>query len=321
MTDTQENKLSMYIKTADFLGNHAGGLVSVTQIAGIKIELDAAIQNITDAAGLATSDTTGFTTEKAQERTDLEAITLKVSRATAAYFLSINNTGGIKLADYNKSELDTMRDTDLYVKAKYLHSKALPVQANLSDFNSGPADVTALNSKLAAYFAVIQLPQEKRGEKTVSVLALEEMMSATDLLLDTLDIYMLTFEAIDANLFGLYRTARAIDDTSGGGAAQIKTGTVPMNAQTNIPFSAGAIAADSGLELGNEGSAGQLMFYFSDSTTGTPGPMSPITYVPPNDITQVVAGSAGFDAVARPYLNVFNPNATMSNWRVEILKK
>ncbi len=118
MDDKQLNKLSMFIKTADFLDDNSGDLAGVTQIAGIKTAIDSGIEGIVDADGDADSDTSGFTIQKSEERTTVEQLSIKVSRAMAAYGLSINNPGLVKLADYVPSELESKRDNDLYVKAK-----------------------------------------------------------------------------------------------------------------------------------------------------------------------------------------------------------
>lgn len=86
MNDIQLNKLGMFEKVNDYLTNNAAALAGVTQIAPLQSSLSNLIADIVDVAGVAGSDTTGFTIEKATERTDLEAIALKVSRAAAAYF-------------------------------------------------------------------------------------------------------------------------------------------------------------------------------------------------------------------------------------------
>ncbi|MES2620052.1 MAG: hypothetical protein V4615_04300 [Bacteroidota bacterium] len=317
MTDEQEDKLGMFEKVASFLDTKATELAGVTQIAGIKTELDDNIEAIVDEAGVATSDTTGFTDEKAQERVDLEVITLKVSRAAAAYFLSIGSLGSIKLADYIKSDLEGSRDNDLYVKAKYLYKKALVVQASLSGFNSGPADVTALNDALVAFFDVIQLPAEKRGEKVVSGVEVDELFQQTDLLLDQLDIYMLTFEAVDNELFLLYLQARAIDNSGGGSGTDtnVLTGTVGMGTGVNIPFDEEDIQADTNLLLTNLApSGGPIIFFFSDTEGGSPGPSTIQISVTPGDTAEVIAVAAGYD-IPRPLLNVYNPNATPMPWK------
>lgn len=316
MTDTQEDKLGMFEKVSSYLDNKSAQLAGVTQIAVIETELNDKIEKIIDAAGIATSDTTGFADEKAQERVDLEEITLKVSRAGAAYFLSVDSLSSIKLADYVKTDLEKARDNDLYVKAKYLYKKVLPVEANLSSFNSGPADVTALNLALGAFFDVIQLPAEKRGEKVVSGMEVDELMQQTDLLLDQLDIYMLTFEAVDIELYLLYTQARSIDNSGGGSNSNVKTGTAGMNAVANVPFMPGDITATTLLLLNNLTNSGSpIQFYFSETETGGPGPATILTYVAADSSAQVQADAAGYSS-ARPFLNVFNPNIVSIQWKV-----
>lgn len=317
MNDIQENKLGMFEKVNDYLTDNAAALVSVTQIAPLQSSLNNLIADITEAAGISGSDTTGFTIEKATERTDLEVITLKVSRAAAAYFLSINQPGNIKLADYTKSELDSARDNDLYVKAKYLHKIAQPVEANLSGFNSGPADVTALQVALQDFFNVMQLPAEKKGEKAVYTKGVEALFKEGDSLLDTLDIYMLTFEAVDPIQYALYKAARAIDD-NGGGSQNIKKGTAPMESMVNVPFAPGKLQADTVLQLENLNLTGELTYYFSDSPTGGTGTATVLTEVGPDSQVQKVAVEMGYSPT-HVYLNVFNPSLTPADWQVEIL--
>ncbi len=317
MNDIQLNKLGMFEKVNDYLTNNAAALAGVTQIAPLQSSLSNLIADIVDAAGVAGSDTTGFTIEKATERTDLEAIALKVSRAAAAYFLSIGQPGNIKLADYTRAELDGARDNDLYVDAKYLHKIVLPVQANLSGFNSGPADVTALGNALQEFFNVIQLPAEKKGEKAVYTRGVESLFKEADGLLDTLDIYMLTFEDGEPLLYALYKAARSIDD-SGGGSQNIKQGTAPMESMVNVPFAPGKLQADTVLQLENPNPAGELTYYFSDSPSGGTGTATVLTEVGPDSNVQKVAVELGYSAT-HIYLNLFNPSLTAAEWKVEIL--
>ncbi|MCW5907555.1 MAG: hypothetical protein KIS94_06840 [Chitinophagales bacterium] len=316
MNDKQENKLSMFIKVSDFLETNVTELTAVANIAPLQTELDANIAAITEAEGVADSDTTGFTMLKAQERIDLETITLKVSRAAAAYFTSTGNIGMVKECDFTKSELETMRDTILYVKAKKLYDIAQPADANLSSFNSGPADVAALLDAINAYYTVIQLPQEKRTQKTASGMQVDELIRKTDRLLKTLDVYMLTFEATNQLLYNTYRGARAIDDNTGGSQTN-KSGTVNMSAVANIPFAESLIGSDTVLRLGNNsGTGGQLLFYFSDSTTG--GVAGSEVTVEDGQSVQVTALSIGYNALLSRYLNVSNPNMSVGKWTAVI---
>lgn len=317
MDDKQQNRLNMFIKTADFLGNHSVALAPVTQIATLKTALDTKIAAIIDADGEAGSDTSGFTIQKSLGRDHLEYIVLKVSRAVAAYGLSLGDPGMLKLADYTKSEIESKRDTDLYVKAKQLYKIAHPVEALLAGFNSGPADVTELKTRMDAFFDVLQLPEEKRGEKKASGLEVDMLFTEAEEKLFMLDIYMQTFEAVDSTLYNTYLSARAIDE-SGGGSQNSKSGTVAMTAVANIPFADGKIEADTVLKLMNNDTVGDLIFYFSDSTSGGTGTATETITVAANSDLDIVAGVKGFTATNH-FLNVFNPMAFQSKWRVQIL--
>ena len=319
MTDQQEEKLGMFEKVRDFLTTNTTELSVVTQIAAEQTKLEKIIDDITEYAGESTADNTGFTIQKQQERTDLELIVLKVSAACAAYFLSINNPGGIKLSDYTKTEIEGSRDNDLYVKAKKLYKTAQPVEASLTAFNSGPADVADLDTKKDDFFAVIQLPADKRDQKAVSTELVQREFEKGDAVLASLDIYMNTFAAINEELFLNYTGARAIDNT-GGGSQNTKQGNIDALTVVNAPFAAGKISADTVLQFRNGGTAesGPLQFYFSSSTSGNPE--GTITIVEAGNETQNSALAFGYDPVNRKYLNIYNPNAAIGRWRAKILE-
>jgi len=242
MNDSQENKLSMFIKVDTFLTNNAAALAAVTQIAGIKTALETLIDNITTTGGLIIDDTTGYTIEKSIKRAELEAIMLKVAHAATGYYASIENPTGFKTADYTRSELHASRDSELYTRAKRLHTFVTPIAALLTGFNSGPADVADLDAKKEAFFDVIQNPQTKRGEKSAAVIDLENYFTDADSLLFTLDAYMNTFEAVNLNLFNQYQSARSIDDLGGGsGSGETIISTVQNSIAAGATVNVGAL--------------------------------------------------------------------------------
>lgn len=243
MTDDQENKLSMYIKVSDFLEAKAATLADITQIADIQTALDENIEDITTAEGTASSDTTGFTQQKKNASVALQTIMIKVSRAAASYFFTINNPGMLKLADYLPSELLRLRDGELYIRAKQLFKIADPVKANLTGFKSGPADVADLDTKKEAYFNVLQLPEAKRTEKTASGKDVDKEMADTDKLLEGLDLLMSNFEADNLNLYNQYLSSRAIDNMTGGGGGETILLTVQNTLAMGATGSAGLIPA------------------------------------------------------------------------------
>ena len=316
MTDYQTDKLGMYEKVLLFLTTFAAELAGVTQIAGITTELEGNIDAITEAESIASEDTTGFTIQKKQAREALEGITLKVSQAAAAYFLSIGLPGKLKLSDYTKSELENARDNDLYVKSKKLWNLADPIKANLSAFNSGPAEVDDLNTAKEAFFDIIQLPASKRGEKTASGKDVEELMAETDELLNGLDIYMNTFSA-NENLYSQYKSARAID-LSGGGSSNIRQGAIAASAVENAAYNAGVIEHDTLIAFTNTGTTAGLVFYFGETATSPPTGVPVTVTLDAAESEQQQAGDAGWSG-ARTFLNIYNPAAGAGAWKTEIM--
>lgn len=318
MNDYQEDKLGMYEKILAFLLNFATELTGVSQIAGIATALEDKLDDITDAQSVVGSDTSGYTMEKDEARKELTEITLKVSRAAAAYFLSIGNVGKIKLSDYTPTELEKSRDNDLYAKAKKLFKVADPVKANLTGFNSGPADVTDLDTSKETFFDIIQLPATKRGEITASVKDIDKLMGETDQQLDLLDIYMATFAATNANMYSQYQSARAIDLSGGGGSSQ-RQGQLDAGSIAYATFGVNQITADTVFEFKNVEGNQQFTFYFGTSGTSAVDTNRPLYNVGPGMSHQVNATDAGFD-LAHKCLNIFNAGTTgTGKWQVIIV--
>ncbi|MBK7149830.1 MAG: hypothetical protein IPH78_13725 [Bacteroidetes bacterium] len=320
MNDIQSDRFSMFLTVNQFLMDHETALNPVAQIAPLQVALDEHITKITDYAAIQGSDTTGYTEQKSAERMALEQITLKVSRACAAFFLSENQPGKLKLSDFTAAELDRKRDNDLFVDSKWLYTIAKPVENDLTDFNSGPVDVENLQKAFKDFFEVLRLPKTKRDEKTASTQMLEREFVAADGVIDQLDIYMSTFETSEPMLYLEYTNARSIDST-GGGSQNTKSGTLQGNGIANVPFADGKIEDDTELTLYNNSTgpnAGELQFYFSSTTGGTiTDPAKTIT-VQPGSSDAVLVLNMGFSE-ANPYLNVFNPNAATGKWKVEIV--
>jgi hypothetical protein len=143
MNDIQQNKLGMFEKVNNYLTDNAAVLASVTQIAPIcNRSLSKLISSITDAAGVSGSDTTGFTIQKATERTDLEAIALKVSRAAAAYFLSIGAARQYQTGRLHQERArQRARQRPVCRSQVSAQDSAAGSRPTSAAFNSGPDDV------------------------------------------------------------------------------------------------------------------------------------------------------------------------------------
>lgn len=316
MNDNQEDKLGMFEKVKAFLLTNAATLAVVTQIATLQSALNDLIDDIIDADIKATQDDTGYTEEKTQQRINLEEITLKVARALTAYWESIDSKGTLRMTDYGKSELEAMRDNDLYAAAKRLFKVADPLGASLTAFNSGPADVSDLDTKKEAFFADIQNPAMKRGERKEWGAEVERLFGDTDKVLDKLDTYMATFEAINEILYGQYKNARLID-SSGGGAAKVKRGEIPAEDIQNAAFSAELLADETLLEFSNTGTGATLSFYFG-ALPGSPPEAPGQTILTPGASVQKTAAEAGYNS-GQTFANIYNPGPETGKWKIRII--
>ncbi|MBL0310059.1 MAG: hypothetical protein IPP77_10385 [Bacteroidetes bacterium] len=315
MENHQEDKLGMYEKVKAFLFTFAAALASVTQIAGLETTLNDNIDDIIDADIVATEDDTCFTEQKSSERSDLEELVLKVARALSSYWASIGSTGSLRLTDYRPSELEALRDNDMFAAAKRLFDVAEPLSASLSAFNSGPADVTDLGTKMDEYFSHIQLPKSKQGVRIAAGKDVDRLMEKTDNLLKTLDIYLSTFATIDENMYDQYKSARSIDD-SGGGSSKVRRGNLDPDSIRNATFAAGQISEDTVLEFANTGISSLMVFYFASSPLAVSDGVT--TEVAPGASIQKTALDAGY-LITKNKLTVFNQSAQSGKWRVKII--
>lgn len=318
MTDNQNNKLGMFIKVRDFGTTYTTELASVTQVDTQMDALDTVINAITAAEAMATQDTTGFTIAKGLLRGNLTKIVLKCSRAGAAYFLSINNIGMIKAADFTPRELDELRDNDIYVRAQQLYNIVKPVEANLDDFNSGAADVALLKSTYESFFNIIKLPKEKTELKAAYGREVDRQFVNGDGIIQTLDIYMATFEAVNPLVYDIYTSARSIDDLGSGSANNTRSGSINAGTIVNASFSPSIFQTDSQITFSNTSSTvGPLVFYFSQFPDAAPVDGRPKVTVAAGASQTVSASDAGWNATYN-IVTIQNEQGELGKWKVKV---
>lgn len=232
MNAYQEDILSMFNKVRLYLNTNIATIVTSLPIMSTargeyETYLDALMQSI----AIATDDITGYTENKAQKRKALETIMLKIARALTGYSV-VNNIPELKKkVDYVKSEIEKMRDSDLYASAKRLEELTSPYQNNLSIFGVDATDVTLLNQKCGDYWVVIQLPKEKiEARAAYNQLVNKQMSELQAFLRERLDVFMSVLEFYNETLYIQYKSARSIDISGGGSSSKTYTGTVSPNA-------------------------------------------------------------------------------------------
>lgn len=231
MDDTQQAFLNMLLKVQDHLEDNAVAYSTHAQIAPAKALLDAKIQGIIEAAGIATEDTTGVTEDKKAARTTLEKSMFKIANALNSYAEDNNMNTLAKKARYILSELQTMQDTLLLEKAMRLASLITPAinAALVAGYNVTAIEITDLPTHTTAYFGAIPEPKDAIEAKAVAGKKIDRLQTESRTLLKKMDGYVDSYRFDNVDLWEEYQLARAIDDNPSGGGALALEGTInPM---------------------------------------------------------------------------------------------
>lgn len=317
MTDHQEERLGMATKVKNFLAEHAAALSTVAQIATEQSLLDAQIELITDTEGEVGADNTGYTQDKKTKRDDLVKITKHVGAAAAAYFLSIGETGNLKLADYTQTELTHARDMVLYGRAKHLWKLADPVKASLTAFNSGTAEVDNLNTLKEAFFNVIQKPADKKDDRKMYTRKQKKNFVVLMEILGRLDVYMATFEFSNNDLFQIYKNRRMIDGSGSHGSVKLEVMmNIPANTTLNINTSSFATEEDDVVVMVVPATSPMLEIGYGPNTSTLAAPVH--TVDAGTTLLETTVALNFSETGGSTFLNVRNPSASEGSFALRI---
>lgn len=214
MTTDQKDHFNMFLKVQTFLVNNETALAVLAIVGTLQIAFGKIIDAIVVAEGDASEDISGSTELKRMRQDAVKLQALKVARAATLYFTLSEDPVTLRKIDLLKSELDSMRDTDLYVRVKKLFEICDPVKALIDAPDFVPADVTQLDSLNEKYFEVLEAPQDARSLRSSYNQEVDRQLALGQLLLkDKLDVAMATFEASNKQLYDYYLSARRIDNT------------------------------------------------------------------------------------------------------------
>ncbi len=215
MNTPQKDKLNMFLKVRTFLFNNTDALSVLALIVTLRDELVAIINATIDAEGESSEDISGYTDLKEERHELVLKQALKVGRASALYFTFTSpDPVKFKKVDLLKSEIDGMRDTDLYTRVKKLFTIADPIKTLIVAPDFTDADVTNLQTLNESYFEVLEAPQDARSQRSSFNKEADRLLIKGDkLLVEKLDIAMATFAAGNQQLFEYYKSDRLIDDT------------------------------------------------------------------------------------------------------------
>lgn len=319
MNNRQSNKLDMLISVNAFFKEHNTFFSTKPHLVTVITALNNTANSIFSEAGIVSEDITGYTEQKKQYRTTVETLSGKVSQAVLAYYINTAQLPPLEEDDYLQSSLSSAADSELYVAARQLFAAADPVKALLAPYNSGPADVAALNTAAETFLPYIKIARNKRRERSRSVKQLSELFRTADALLKRADGYMAVFRFSDNGLFTEYKLSRQIIDRASGHTLHKKQGKVLPGFVNNAPFAPGILKPSTKLNLSNAGKTGELVFYFSSRANARPQAGSKLNIVKNNKTLKTTATEAGY-TVHTPFLNILNPNVRHGQWKAEVVK-
>lgn len=244
MNDIQQAFLNMLLKVQDNLEDNAAAYATHLQIAPTKVLLDAQIQNIIEAAGRATEDTTGVAQDKQQDRDALVKVMYNIAKGVYSFAIDNNNNTLAKKVKYTMSDLEKMQDTQLHFEALRLNTYLTPaIVAALPGYNVSAADIADLPVLTASYFAAIPEVKDAIEGKTIGGNDVDRGIAESRKLLEKLDNYIDSYRtnAATVALWEEYQLARAIDNPTGGGGGGggsevVFSGTVPpMSSEVKGP--------------------------------------------------------------------------------------
>ena len=236
MDDLQQAFLNMLLKVQDHLEDNAAAYSTHLQIAPAKALLDAKIQGIVEAAGIATEDITGVAEDKKAARNTLIATMFLVANALNSYAEDNNMNELAKKARYIMSDLQTMQDTLLYEKAQRLPTLITPAIDPLltAGYNITDADLGNLPIHTTAYFTAIPEVKDAIEARAVAGRKIDRLQTESRTLLKKIDGYVDSYRFSNVDLWEEYYMARAIDDNPSGGGADVYEDDVNPNSTEKV---------------------------------------------------------------------------------------
>ena len=217
MNTKLENRISMYYKVIEFFSNHLTTLDPRSPALNTNVgtfstqvgELDTLIQT-------ADENTSGYATQKQNNRSAMQELALTISGALYAYG-KINNDEPLAAKAYaTKSGLNGKRDTDVLYTCERLQQLANDNAANIADMGIDATKLTAFDTAVAAFKDTIQDPADRRSEGKAAFQEAERKVDEIDDTLAITDALMLALSADFSQLYDQYRADRLIDDNASG---------------------------------------------------------------------------------------------------------
>ena len=274
MNDNQRSKTMRGEKLVVFLGDNAGTLAPLANVATYKTQLENKIDEINSNDTAANIDTTGITETKNDESAEMVTSALKLVAFLKIHALQTNDKILNNLIDFKKSELTGKSDNDRRNAARYLAEKGAEpaiaaALAAMAPLAYTAADHAAHVTNVDEYDDLIGRPNEQRSVKSAYTKAVARNIVELDGIVENLRTAMAPVEFFDLTLFDQFEAAALIDDAPSNSSTHF-VGTIDPSGQRKIDNI--VYEPQEELQIENTGTTDlQLSFRNADGDTfGTP---------------------------------------------------
>jgi len=251
MTGKQKNKLRMFKATEKICVNHTVTWTPITAFGAAFVLFQNGIVEIDHLQVKQEADLKGITENKNNKESVLINSSLTISKPMAAFANVTNDPQLRQEVDYSLGDLQKSSDSDLEARCTLIKERAAAHAAALVPYGVTAGMLTALDTALTDYHAVISGPRSAEAVKKQQTAEIELLIKETDhILKGQLDQLIVLFESSAPEFYGEYKNARIIVDL--GGHIYTYSGKVPPYSSKNI-FDT-ATDDNETLEITNDGS-------------------------------------------------------------------
>jgi len=213
MTDTQENKITMYESTLAVLDANETVWNAIIPIGGTVAEIRQELDLVRGFRQVQERDTTGITQKKHAIGVNLISAMVKVISGLIAHATITENYELRNAINYTKSNLEYSRDNILYDKAQLIYNTASPIATELAVYLVEQADIDAINTLSADYLGSIPSKRAATSAQKASTDNIKNAFKKLDKLFkDKLDNLIILFQVSNESFHKEYKAARIIID-------------------------------------------------------------------------------------------------------------
>jgi len=213
MTDTQENKITMYESTLAVLDANETVWNAIIPIGGTVAEIRQELDLVRGFRQVQERDTTGITQKKHAIGVNLISAMVKVISGLIAHATITENYELRNAINYTKSNLEYSRDNILYDKAQLIYNTASPLATELAVYLVEQADIDAINTLSADYLGSIPSKRAATSAQKASTDNIKNAFKKLDKLFkDKLDNLIILFQVSNESFHKEYKAARIIID-------------------------------------------------------------------------------------------------------------